>query len=609
MDMSEEKKAIRRRRMIDTLLGGGSADLVFHGGNVIDVLTREIYPADVAVKDEFILYVGDCSFLTGQKTTVVDVEGKFLSPGFIDAHMHFESSMLTPTEFSRLSLPTGTTTVFADPHEIGNVLGVDGIVEMIKEARTLPNRVLFTVPALVPDLPGLETPGREINSQNIEGLLDDSLVCGLGEMQGFSNVKPVYAYASSLLDDMLISVLESKKRGKSVEGNAPGLSDAELAAHNILCGGHASCHETVTKEECAEKLRCGYTVFMREGSTQKNMKECIRVITEDGMDSRHLAFATDDMVAEDLLTAGHIDEILRRAVACGVDPVEAIQMATINPAEHYGKKEIGALSPGCAADICVISDLAAMRVDEVYVAGKTAAKDGKLLLDLPRWKYPDTVKNTMKCPRVSVQQLQVPSGHSSERVRVIKVIPEQNLTDALEAELPVQDGFLVPSTQQDVLPLLSIERHGRSSGRIAHGFVQGMGLKAGAIAQSIAHDTHNLLVCGANYIDMKMAADRVIAMGGGIALVKNGRVAGDLSLPIGGLMTDALTGAEVAEKIRLLNEIAKTELGCTLPSPFMHLSFLSLATSPKWKLTDKGIVDVASGKILPVLLSGEREKM
>ena len=602
MDISPEKKLLRYRKMIDALMSETEfADLILSGGYIINVITREIYRGDLAVRNEFILMMGDCSPVKGPDTKIIDVTGKCLSPGFIDSHMHFESSMLTVTEFSKLSLVSGSTTLFADPHEIGNVLGAQGMRAMIDEARLLPNRVLFTVPCLVPDVPGLETPGAEVTSENIASLLEDPLVQGIGEMQGFSNTGPVYAHAPELIDDLLTSVFYAKKLGKTVEGNAPSLSGKDLAAHLLVCGGEASCHETTTKEECIEKLRNGCTVFMREGSTQRNMAECIRAVTEEGLDSRKLVLVSDDMAAEDLLRCGHMNDLIRRTVAQGIDPVEAIQMATINPAYHFGRKDIGVLAPGKAADICVISDLKEITVDMVFAGGRLAAQKGRLLLDIPTYTYPESVKHSMKRKKLKAADLPLPASGNTQKVRAIQIIPDQNLTGCAEAVLPVKDGAVQPDTQQDILPFLSVERHGKSC-RIGRTFVHGMGLKQGAVAQSIAHDTHNLLVCGADYADMLVAANRVIAMGGGIALVKDSKVMGELPLPVGGLITDEMTGEEVSALLTALHETARTELGCTLHMPFMHLSFLSLVTSPQWKLSDYGLVDAETYEIIPTVL-------
>ncbi len=602
MEPTRLKEALEYRRLIDTLLDRGSyADLVLSGGFIINVITREIYQGDVAVKGERILMVGDCSELIGPGTVVEQVTGQFISPGFIDSHMHFESAMLTVTEFSKLSIPTGTTTLIADPHEIGNVLGVPGIRAMIDEARSLPNRVLYTVPCLTPDAPGLETAGAEINSKDMKELLNDPYVQGIGEIQGFSNVMPVFNHASPLIDDLIASVVYAKSIGKTVEGNAPGLFGKELAAHIIGGGTHVSCHETTTKEEMMEKLRYGVSVFIREGSSQRNMAECIRAITEEGVDSRRAILVSDDMVPEDLLKLGHMNDIVRRTIAQGIDPVEAIQMVTINPATHFGFGDIGVLAPGKRADIAVISDLRQMTIDSVYLGGVKAAARGELLLDIPAYTYPASVKSSVKRSPVAVKDMYIEAKGTQAKVRALEVIPDQNLTGALEVTLTVKDGVVQPDPANDILPLLVVERHGRS-GRIGRTFVRGMKLREGAIAQSIAHDTHNIIVTGTNYEDMKVAVNRVIAMNGGICMIKDGKVIGDLPLRIGGLMSDELTGKEMSAAVAELHRQAKEELGCTLHVPFMHLSFLSLVTSPKWKITDLGLIDAEKFEKLPTIL-------
>lgn len=602
MEASVIKEAIQRRKLIDVLLDSNQyADLVLKDGFFINVITREIYQADVAVKGNHVLMVGNAKELIGPKTLVEDVRGKFICPGFIDSHMHFESAMLTVTEFSRLSIPTGTTTLIGDPHEIGNVLGSHGMLEMVKEAKTLPNNVKFTVPCAVPDAPGLETSGYDVNSNHMKELLNDPYVQGIGEIQSFSNVKPVYENAPHLIDDLVAAVTYAESIGKTVEGNAPGLFGKELAAHIISGGTHISCHETTTKEEMVEKLRYGVSVFMREGSSQRNMAECIRAITEDGLDSRRAILVSDDMVPEDLLKYGHMNDIVRRTIAEGIDPVEAIQMATINPATHFGFKDVGVLAPGKKADIAVISDLEKMVIDQVYLNGKKAAEKGKLTIDLGRYTYPDSVKNSVKCKPVTKDDLVIKASGRKARVRAIEAIPDQNLTGGLEFELNVEDGIIQPCLRQDVLPMLVIERHGRS-GKIGKTFINGFKLESGAIAESVAHDTHNIIVAGTNYEDMVTAVNRVIAIGGGIAMIKDGKVVGDMELNVGGLITDKMSGLEVSEKIAELTKLAETELGCGIHVPFMHLSFWSLVTSPKWKITDVGLIDVDKFEIIPTVI-------
>lgn len=598
MQAENIKQAIQWRKLIDVLLDSNQfADLVLKDGFVINTITREIYEADVAIKGEHILMVGDASELIGSRTKVVDVRGKFISPGFIDSHMHFESAMLTCTEFSRLSIPTGTTTIVADPHEIGNVLGVHGMQEMIKEAKTLPNQIYFTVPAAVPDAPGLETAGFEVNSKHMAELLNDPYVQGIGEIQSFSNIQPVYENAPELIDDLVAAVSYANSIGKTVEGNAPGLFGKELAAHIISGGTHVSCHETTTKEEMMEKLRYGISVFMREGSSQRNMAECIRAITEEGMDSRRAILVSDDMVPEDLLKDGHMNDIVRRTIAQGIDPVEAIQMATINPATHFGFKDVGLLAPGKRANIAVIDDLNEMTIHQVYLNGVLAAEKGELTIDLGTYTYPESVKKSVKRGPVRLEDLHIQASGSRARVRAIVAIPDQNLTGADEFDLNVSNGVVQPCLQQDVLPVLVVERHGRT-GNIGKAFLNGFKLQSGAIAESVAHDTHNIIVTGTNYEDMVTAVNRVIAMDGGIAMIKDGKVVGDLPLRVGGLITDELSGKEVSEKIAELTRLAKDELGCSIHVPFMHLSFWSLVTSPEWKITDMGLIDVDKFEIL-----------
>ncbi len=384
MDPKYIKMAMEYRNLIDVLMGDKDyADIVLYNGKIINVITREIYNGDIAIKGKYILLVGDCKKLIGPDTLVIDVEGKYLSPGFIDSHMHFESSMLTVTEFSRLSIPSGTTTLIADPHEIGNALGPVGMKAMADEIDSVPNKVYLVVPALTPDCPDLETAGYDTNSKDMEDLLNYKHIIGIGELQGFSNAKHVYRNTPEIITDLLASTMYAKSKNMVVDGNAPELFGAELAAHIISTGGKCSCHETTTKEEAVEKLRQGVYLFMREGSTQRNMAECIRAVTEEKMDSRRCILATDDMVAADLETLGHMNEIVKRTIREGVDPVEAIQMVTINPATYFGLEDIGVLAPGKIADIAVISDLEEMVVEGVFIDGKLVASKGELLIDLP----------------------------------------------------------------------------------------------------------------------------------------------------------------------------------------------------------------------------------
>ncbi|MGE5577428.1 MAG: adenine deaminase [Syntrophothermus sp.] len=628
VELAAAKDAIVRRRLIDILMDDRlKADLVLNNGRIVNVITREVYPGDVAIAGELILRVGNAADLIGEKTEVVDLQGRFVAPGFIDSHMHFESSMLTVSEFARLSIPTGTTTLVADPHEIGNALGPAGIKAITEEARQAPSNVYFVVPSLTPDSPGLETAGYDIASKDMEELLGYYHVIGIGELQGFSNARYVYANNPGVVDDLAASTAYARSIGKMVDGNAPELFGNALAAHIICGGGRVSCHETTTKKEAVEKLRQGVYLFMREGSTQRNMAECIRAVTEEGMDSRRCILATDDMVAEDLERSGHMNEVVRRTIAAGVDPVEAIQMVTINPATYFGFEHVGVLAPGKQADLAIIGDLSRMNVEQVYLKGRKAAEGGRLLLELPPYEYPIDVKMSVRRGPVSAADLAVKAGemidrsgntgghgyagsagyghygggHGLARARVIVVIPDQNLTESLEVTLPIRDGAVCPDPASDILGIAVVERYGRSGG-IGRAFVKGFGLKAGAFAESVAHDTHNIIVAGTDPEEMACAVNRVIAIGGGIAVVKGGRVLAELRLPVAGLITDELSGPELSRRVALLHRVMQEELGCTLHAPFMHLSFLALTTSPAWKITDRGLIDVNNYRILPPLV-------
>ncbi|WP_432407271.1 adenine deaminase [Wukongibacter sp. M2B1] len=592
------KKAMEYRELIDILMSDTKhADIVLHGGNIINVITREVYRADLAIKGKHILVVGDSEKLIGNETLVIDVNGKYVAPGFIDSHMHFESSMLTISEFSRLSIPSGTTTLVADPHEIGNALGSVGMLAMADEASVTPNHVHLVVPALTPDCPQLETAGVDITSKDMEKLLNYKNIIGIGELQGFSNAKHVYRNTPEIITDLVASTAYARSIGKVVDGNAPELFGSELAAHIISTGGRCSCHETTTKEECVEKLRQGVYVFMREGSTQRNMAECIRAITEEGLDSRRAILATDDMVAEDLEKLGHMNEIVKRTIAEGVDPVEAIQMVTINPATYFGLEDRGVLAPGKLADIAIISDLRNMTVDAVFIEGNLVAARGQMVVDIPKYVYPDTAKNSVKRGSISKKDLEIEASGNKATARCIELIPDQNLSGSLEFDLRVHNGVVLPDTSEDVLEIACIERYGRN-GNIGKAFVKGFGLSSGAFAESVAHDTHNIIVVGTNLEDMTLAVNRVIEMGGGLAIADRGRILDELSLPVGGLITDELTGSEVSRKINELESTAKDQLGCKVHAPFMHLSFLALSTSPKWKITDRGLIDVENFEIL-----------
>jgi len=591
-----------RQHFIDVLMDSEMhAEKVLQGGKVVNVITREVYEGDIAIEGRHILLVGDCSSLIGPQTEIVDVRGKYLTPGFIDSHMHFESAMLTITEFSRLSIPTGTTCLVSDPHEIGNVLGPLGIKAMCDEAALMPQHVHSRVPALTPDSPGLETAGYAITSKDVPEMLAYPSVSGIGETQGVTAAKFVYEHNPGVFRDTVVSTVYAGSVGKKVDGNAAELFGKDLAAHIIAGGTEISCHETTTKAEAVEKLRQGVYMLMREGSTQRNMPECIRAITEEGLDSRRAILATDDMLAEDIAKTGHMNDIIRRTIKNGVDPVQAIQMATINAATWQGFRDIGVLAAGKLADIAVIDgELRDMNVSMVFLAGEMVARDGKLLIDLPPYTYPDAVKHSVKRAPVEQGDLRVQCEASGPvTVRCIGLILDQNLSDAIEARMQVADGYVVPEPENDLLPIAVVGRHGQPD--IGATFVRGFGMRYGAIAETVSHDTHNIMVMGTSYGDMAAAVNRVIQLQGGVVLVKGGTVIGELPLRVAGLITDELSAEELTQRMIHLHKLAKDDLGCRAHAPFMHLAFLSLSTSPRWKITDKGVVDAVNYCVLPTI--------
>jgi adenine deaminase len=592
-----------RRRLIDVLLDPSKyADLVLRGGNVVNVISGEIYLGDVAVVGEHIARVGDCSDLIGPLTNVVNLDGSYLMPGLIDAHMHFESAMLNATEFTRISLPTGTTSVVSDPHEIANVLGPEGVREIAEECALLPTRVHTRVPCRVPDVAPVETCGVDITFDDVPGMLEMPTVDGIGEVQSVGAPNFVFRHTPEVFDDVLKSTTYAREHGDVVDGNAAAIFGNELAAHIIAGGTDISCHETTTKKEALEKLRFGVWVLMREGSTQRNMAECIRAFTEDGLDPRRLCLATDDMLPDDLQARGHMNDVVRRTIAAGIKPVHAIQMATINPATWMGLSDVGVLAPGKLADLCVVSGaLEDMNVDEVYLGGKLVAKCGELTIALTPYRYPDWVRSSVKRDPITADELAVEASGDEATVRAVGLIPDQNLSRAVTGSVPVVDGIAQSSVENDILQAAVVERYGRHGG-VGRGFINGFGLKRGAIAETVSHNSHNIVVMGTNLDDMVIAVNEVIRIQGGIVMVDGGEIVGVLPLPVAGLINDELSADEMVQAVETMTNIAQQRLGVQVHGPFMHLAFLSLTTSPEWKLTDRGLLDVESLTILPSVI-------
>lgn len=554
--------------IIKTARGQQPADLLLKNANVINVYSSDIIKSDIAILNDTIVGIGDG--YTARET--IDLNGLFVSPGFIDAHVHIESSMVEVPQFTRAVLPLGTTSVVADPHEIANVLGYEGIRYMMESSKYNPLSVFFTLSSCVPSSP-LETAGSEMRAFDIFPFLREKWVVGLAEMMnypGLLNGDP------DVLDKLRI--VEDKR----IDGHAPGLSGHDLNAY--IAAGVESDHECTTVEEAREKLQQGMYIMIREGSGTKNLHDLLPVVTPEN--ERRIMFCTDDRHPNDILTEGHINFIIKSAIQNGLDPIRAIRLATLNTAEYFGLKKLGAVAPGKIADLAVFDDFNSFTIKQVYKNGKLVAQDGEPIYEPPlRPKVP--VRGSVNIRWIEGDEFKIPV--MGKRARVIRVVPDQIVTESLEMPVFSQNGFLESDVQQDILKLFVVERH-LATGNIGQGLIKGFGLKRGAIAASIAHDSHNIIVVGVDDADILKAVTSINKMGGGIVVVDNEAILDSLELPIAGLMSDKPLEV-VSEKMDQIVKAAHS-LGVTLTDPIMTLSFMALPVIPSLKLTDRGLVDV-----------------
>jgi adenine deaminase len=548
--------------------GEQKADLLLKNGQVVNVFTGEIVRADVAVAGGLIIGVGEGY----SALETIDLDGRFVCPGFIDGHLHIESTMLTPYQFARAVLPHGTTTVICDPHEIANVLGTSGVRYMLEASEGLPISIFIMAPSCVPAT-HLETAGATLSSDDIATLLDHPRVLGLAEMMNFPGVL-------LQIPEVLAKLEAAKKRGMPVDGHSPGLTGRDLQAY--VAAGITSDHECTRPEEALEKLRAGMYLFIREGTAERNLADLLPVVTAEN--SRRCILVSDDRHPDDLMDRGHMDHSLRLAVRKGLNPVTAIQMVTLNPAERFRLWDRGAIAPGYRADMVILNNLEDMQVEKVFTGGQLVADQGKTL----PFTQPETVSgfNSM---RIDAHNLDFAIPAKGSSARVIGVIEGQIVTEMLELPVKIQDNMAVADVERNILKLAVIERH-KGTGNVGLGFVRGIGLRRGAIASTVAHDSHNLIIVGTNDADMKLAAISVSEMGGGLVAVDNGQVKARLPLPVAGLMSGEPLESVRKEMDRLLS-VAR-ELGSPLDNPFMTLSFLALPVIPALKLTDRGLVDV-----------------
>lgn len=565
------------KNLINAARGLEPADLVFKNAGIINVFTGEIEQADLAVKNGFIVGSG-----VYDGVVEVDATGKYLSPGFIDAHIHIESSKVTPAEFARVVAPRGTTAVVADPHEIANVLGLRGIKYLIDITRKLPVDFYFMAPSCVPAT-HLETAGAALEPDELRELKAYPEVLGLAEMMNFPGV--INAVPGVLEKLELFS-------DKIIDGHAPLVRGKELSAY-VLTGVETE-HEAVTLEEAREKLSRGMNILIREGSQARNLEALAPLITD--FNHTRIAFCTDDGHPEDLLKHGHMDRILRRAVALGLDPVKAVTMATDVPSRIYGLRKKGALAPGRHADIVVLNDLYDFNVDRVYKRGELIASGGKPATGLEKQNIPAWA-SPMNIGEMSVEDLKLKAA--SSKIRVIGLVPDQLITENLVMDVPQRNGWVIADEDRDIARLFVIERH-KGTGSIGFGLIKGLGLKTGAIASSVAHDSHNIVAAGMSEEEVFLAVKTIEKMGGGQVVVRGEDVLAVQPLPFAGLMSDQ-PAYLVAEYGRAIRDAA-VNIGSRGAAPFMALSFLALPVIPHLKLTDKGLVDVDLFEIVPLFV-------
>ena len=564
--------------LIAVARGDEPADLLLKNARLVNVFAGEIHPADIALAGGRVLGWG-----AYQARRTVDLEGRFVCPGLIDAHVHLESAMVRPAEFARAVVPHGTTAVVCDPHEIANVLGLDGVRYILEASEGLPLQVYVMAPSCVPAT-HMETAGAELTAADIEALWRYERVIGLAEMMNFPGV--LFRVPA------VLEKIQAAGR-RPIDGHAPGLSGLDLNAY--AAAGVRSDHESTMLEEAREKLRRGMHVMIREGSTARNLRALLPVATAGK--ARYCHFCTDDRHPDTLLSEGHIDDVVRKAIAQGLDPVTAVQMATINTAEYFRLQHLGAVAPGYQADLLVLDDLERVQVAQVYARGELVAEGGDFLSSaaaLPQTAIPPSMHVDP-----AATDLSIAAGPGA--ARVVGIIPEQVVTEDLRLVPTTAGGQVVSDPERDLLKMAVVERH-RGTGNVGLGLVRGMGLRRGAIASSVAHDSHNLVLVGASDDDMRAALTAVVDMGGGQVVVADGEVHAACPLPIAGLMSDRPL-EEVRDRVEALTHAAHA-LGCGLPDPLMTLSFLALPVIPALKLTDKGLVDVGRFELVPLFDGG-----
>ncbi len=558
-------------RYIEAANQNRKAELVITNGKIINVFTQEIMEGDVAIENGIIVGIG-----TFEGNKVIDAKGQYICPGFIDTHVHIESSMVTPPQFSQVVLPHGVTTVITDPHEIANVSGAKGIKFMLEASENIPLDVYVMLPSCVPATP-FENAGAALWAEDLEPFLSHPRVLGIAEVMDYPSVL-------GAKEDMINKLLLAHNRGKRIDGHMAGLGVHEINVYRTA--GITTDHEAVSKEEMLDRLRRGMYVQLREGSVAKNIKELLKGVTEQN--ARRCIFCTDDKHLDDLIEEGSIDYNVRAAIEAGLSPVTAVTMASLNAAECYGLQTKGAIAPGYDADFLLLDDLESLTIAKVYKKGVLVAENGQYVLDDNVSPSIEEVSHTVVVNPVTKEQLQLPV--SNNRAAVIGIIPNSLITNHLTEEVDTQNGYFVPSNARDQLKIAVVERHKRT-GNVGLGIVKGFQIQSGAIAATVSHDSHNIVVAGTSDEDMLKAIQAIEEMQGGLVVVQNENVIASLPLPIAGMMSP-LHYTAVYKGIQTLNEALITIGAAKEFTAFLTLSFLSLPVIPKLKITDLGLFDV-----------------
>lgn len=572
------------RTLSDVAMGRRPADTVIRDARLVNVCTHEILDhTDVAIACGRIALVGDAAHCIGPETEVIEAGGQLLAPGFLDGHIHIESSMLTPVEYARAVLPHGTTGIYYDPHEICNVLGLKGVDLMAADAAKTPLKAMLTTPSCVPAVPGFEDSGAEITPADIASEMRHDYTVGLGEMMNFPGITGAAEAAHGIVGETL-------KAGKIVTGHY-SVPETGAGLNAYIASGVRCCHESTRAADALAKMRLGMYAMLREGSAWHDLQEVSKAITENDVDSRYAVMVSDDTHPHTLLSEGHLDHIVRRAVSFGVDFVTAIQMVTLNCAQCFKMDdELGSVTPGKCADLVLIDNETDINVTRVLIDGETVAENGRLTIELPKSELPDWAMDTMHVGEtITPDTFKIYTDKKDKAtVRAIEIIPVRVGDYERHVQLKVENGKLKSDTAQDVLKAFVFERH-NATGRHGVGFVKGFHVQCGAMASTVAHDAHNLLVIGTNDEDMALAANTLIACGGGEVIVQNGEVLGCVPLPLAGLMNP-----KPAEEMNALVENlgkAWKQIGCDIQSPFMTMALIPLACLPELRLTNRGLVD------------------